>query len=778
MLPGARNALTVETMPALKISHVGWDAPETRPRMANDVDARPGLALTNRSILRNGEPWIPVTGEMHYSRQPRERWADALRLMKAGGINVVATYIFWIHHQPEEHGTPSFEGNLDLAAFVQLCEEIGLEVILRLGPWCHGEVRNGGHPDWVVNADYTERTNDPRYLDAVRTWFGQIGREVAGLCGSDGPVIGIQLENEIYDQPDHILALKDLARESGLFAPLWTATAWGSADIPVGEVFPLYGGYSDGFWVDTNQGWDESFQAHFTFSHQWDDPGIGKDLAGESWTGVVGAKHPDFPAATCELGGGMAKAYHRRPAPTARDIAAVALCKLGSGSTWQGYYMYVGGTNPRKGLQESHATGYPNDLPELNYDFGAPIGAHLQIRDSFHRLRNQHSFLEAFGSRLAAMNATIPENDDDGGLRWSLRSDGASGFVFINNHRPHEPLPARTGVQFEIGLDDQSVLFPHRPVDLPAGEFLSWPVQLEVAGVVVRWATLNVLTVLEAAGEPPVLVLTANDGVDAHLAVPAAYAVEGHPSVPVGGERVLEDLRPGFFTLTSERGGRLRVLVLSASQALEAWTPTVSGRRRLVLSSAPVVERDGGLAVYAHQPGTVAVFPPTGEADDDGFSRDPFTVSSEAHEVTITRTAPASAPPARPVTVPGRASAPSPDDFAAHAARYTISVSGQAKAGERSLLRLELVGDTASSLFEGREEDVFWDGSVWDIDITPAQDTDRRVVEVAVFPLAADTPVWLPADADRIRASLVEPAAQITGACVLTFEATQLSGFA
>ena len=768
-MPPPRNVLTVGTMPALKITHVGWDAPETRPQMANDVDTRPGFALTNRSILRNGEPWIPVTGEMHFSRQPRERWADALRLMKAGGINVVATYIFWIHHQPDEHGAPDFDGNLDLAAFVELCAEVGLEVILRLGPWCHGEVRNGGHPDWVVNADYTERTNDPRYLDAVRTWFGQIGREVAGLCGSDGPVIGIQLENEIYDQPDHILALKDIARESGLHAPLWTATAWGSADIPVGEVFPLYGGYSDGFWVDTDQGWDESFQAHFTFSHQWDDPGIGKDLAGAAWTGVVGAKHPDFPAATCELGGGMAKAYHRRPAPTARDIAAVALCKLGSGSTWQGYYMYVGGTNPRKGLQESHATGYPNDLPELNYDFGAPIGAHLQIRESFHRLRNQHSFLEAFGSRLAAMNATIPKNDDDGdGLRWSLRSNGASGFVFINNHRPHEPLPARTGVQFEIGLGDQSVLLPHRAVDIPAGEFMSWPVQLEVAGVVMRWATLNVLTVLEPEGEPPVLVLAANDGVDAHMAVPAGYTIEGHPSVPVGGERVLEDLQSGFLTLTSDDGAQLRVLVLSASQALEAWTPIVSGRRRLVLSAAPVVERDGGLAVYAHRSGTVSVFPPMGMADDDGFSRHPFTVPSEAHEVTITRTVPASEPSARAVTIPGRASAPSHDDFAAHAARYTISVTGEAKAVERSLLRLELVGDTASSLFEGREEDVFWDGSAWDIDITPAQDTAHRVIEVAVYPLTAETPIWLPEAVHRIRASLTEPAAGILTASVVT----------
>lgn len=743
--------------------------------MANDVDPRPGFGLTNRSILRDGTPWIPVTGELHYSRQPRERWADALRLMKAGGINVVASYLFWIHHQPTAEA-PDFEGNLDVAAFVRLCEEIGLEVILRLGPWCHGEVRNGGHPDWVVNAGYPERTNDPRYLDAVREWFGSIGREVAQLCGDQGPVIGIQLENELYDQPEHILALKEIARESGLFAPLWTATAWGSADIPVGEVFPLYGGYCDGFWVDTDAGWDPSFQAHFTFSHQWDDPGIGRDLAGENWTGVAGAKHPDFPAATCELGGGMAKAYHRRPAPTARDIAAVALCKLGSGSTWQGYYMYAGGTNPRRELQESHATGYPNDMPELNYDFGAPIGAHLQIRESFHRLRNQHSFLEAFGARLAGMNATIPRNDDDGALRWSLRSDGTSGFVFINNHRPHEPLPARAGVQFEIGLGGSSVLFPHRPVDIPSGEFMSWPLQLNVGGVVVRWATLNVLTVIEPEGEAPVLVLAANDGVDAHLAVPASYSVDGHPGVAGDGELVLEDLRPGLLTLTSDDGARLRVLVLTADQALQAWTPTIDGRRRLVLSGAAVTEQAGSLAVTASRPVEVSVFHPSGAGYDDGLSRATVSLPLRTAQVAVEQVRPPSAPPPAVVGVPGRASAPAPEQFSSHAARFRITVDGYAVAGERSLLRLELVGDTASSVFEGREEDVFWDGSAWDIDITPAEDTDRRTVEVAVYPLTAGTPVWLPVAADRIRTSLTEPTANIVSASVLTFVTTDVTG--
>jgi beta-galactosidase len=146
------------------------------------------------------------------------------------------------------------------------------------------------------------------------------------------------------------------------------------------------------------------------FSDQWDDPGVGKDFAGANRTEVAGQKHPDLPPATCELGGGMGLAYHRRPVPSALDIAAVAHVKVERGSVWQGYYMYVGGTNPDTpdGLQESHHTGCPNDLPRLNYDFQAPLGRDLRVREGFHRLTRQHSFLEAFGARLAGMVTTFP----------------------------------------------------------------------------------------------------------------------------------------------------------------------------------------------------------------------------------------------------------------------------------------------------------------------------------------------------------------------------------
>ena len=122
--------------------------------------------------------------------------------------------------------------------------------------------------------------------------------------------------------------------------------------FPPHEVFPLYSGYADGFWAGQGSTWDDSFRDHFRFTHNWDDPGVGGDFREEGVEIVVRDVDPEFPPATCELGGGMATAYHRRPIARGRDIAALANVKIGNGSAWQGFYMYVGGTNPADHLQE------------------------------------------------------------------------------------------------------------------------------------------------------------------------------------------------------------------------------------------------------------------------------------------------------------------------------------------------------------------------------------------------------------------------------------------
>jgi beta-galactosidase len=729
----------------LSVRHQTWATPLRRPRMSNDEDVRDGVALTNRYLLRDGVPVIPVSGEMHYSRVPRERWAERLRQLKSGGVTVVASYIFWLHHSPRR-GEASFEGNLDVAAFVDLAVEAGLDVVLRIGPWCHGESRNGGFPDWVQHAPVQHRTDDPAYLELVGEWFGQLGAALDGRASATGPVLGIQIENELYTQPEHVRTLKRMSREAGMSAPIWTATAWDSAELPEEEVLPLYGGYGDGFWVEPDAPWAPNFRDHYFFSHVWDDPGIGADVRRaqniEAAKGGPRTPSEEFPAATCELAGGMATAYHRRPRPDALDVAAIAHCKIGNGSAWQGYYMYAGGTNPAApdGMQESHATGYPNDLPRLGYDFHAPVGEAGALSPAHAELRRQHAFLAAFGDKLAEMPSSLPEVrptgvEDGETLRWALRSDGASGFVFVAWHQPHFPLSGYEQARFRLELDGEVLEFPSKPIDIPAGTLARWPVNLTAGGTRIAWATATALTVLD--GEATTLVLIADAGISPEVAVSGPSGVEVH------------EITPSFEPV---RFGALDVLVLPAETAGSAWV-VEGGIRRLLLSDDELQwDASGKVRVKAAKTAGVRVYDPVVRAFTPFGAVPPAAPAAEP--VPAEQLRPAGA--AVPVSYgkhDGRPSAPAPETFDELAAVYRLALpSWAADPAFDALLRIDWAGDVGELRIDGRTAtDRFWDGSHWIVNVTDTGYHEGAEITLHLLPLASGTPVHLPADArDRL----------------------------
>ncbi|HLU28839.1 MAG TPA: beta-galactosidase, partial [Glycomyces sp.] len=89
------------------------------------------IDVNERWIERDGRPWFPVSGEIHYSRLPRERWSETLGHARAGGLDSVATYVFWQAHEPEP-GRFRWDGDRDLRAFVETAAGHGLDVIVRL----------------------------------------------------------------------------------------------------------------------------------------------------------------------------------------------------------------------------------------------------------------------------------------------------------------------------------------------------------------------------------------------------------------------------------------------------------------------------------------------------------------------------------------------------------------------------------------------------------------------------------------------------------------------
>ena len=108
------------------------------------------IGFTPQFLTVDGEPWFPVMGEIHYSRVKPSSWKAELLKMKAGGVQIVSTYVFWIYHK-EDEGVFDFSGDRDIRAFLRCARQVGLEIALRPGPWVNAECRNGGFPDWLLN---------------------------------------------------------------------------------------------------------------------------------------------------------------------------------------------------------------------------------------------------------------------------------------------------------------------------------------------------------------------------------------------------------------------------------------------------------------------------------------------------------------------------------------------------------------------------------------------------------------------------------------------------
>ena len=447
------------------------------------------------SLVFDGKRVVPVMGEVHYSRIPQNEWREEVGKMKEGGVTVIAAYVFW-NHVEEVEGVFNWSGQRNLRAFLEVCKEQDMPVVLRLGPFCHGEVRNGGIPDWMFAKGCKMREENPVFLKYTAQLYRQIFSQTQGLQWKDGgPVIAAQFDNEYRGKGSYLMALKRIAREAGFDLPFYTRTGWPElrTPVPYGEMIPLYGDYADGFWDRSIKEGVGNYYKAFNFKAFRSSTAIATEQLGKQEAKANRADN-QYPYFTCELGGGMATAYHRRPYVYPEDAYSMAVVKLGSGSNLLGYYMYHGGTNPT-GLmpgnnddgsatylnesQRSPATNY-NGMPVKTYDFQAPLGEFGQKNPHYFLLRKLHLFMHDYAEVLAPMEASFPcpqdiAKGDDSRLRWSYRSKDKSGFVFVNNYERLQNLTAKKNVQFDVC----GVKFPQRPMTVPAGSTCIFPVNID-----------------------------------------------------------------------------------------------------------------------------------------------------------------------------------------------------------------------------------------------------------------------------------------------------------
>ena len=559
------------------------------------------LGVNSRYLTRDGKPWLPVMGEFHFSRFPQSQWEAEILKMKAAGVDIVAAYVIWIHHE-EIQGQFDWKGERDLRLFAQLCAKHGLLLEPRIGPWDHAEVRNGGLPDWVLKLGAIRR-NDPAYLASVRIWYGKIGEQLKGLLWKDGgPVIGIQLENEYALRgagagEEHILELKRMAIASGLDVPLYLVTGWDNAVVPQRAVIPVYGGgYPDAPWDGSITKLPAAEVYAFRFQSR-----VAANMGAMAASGTITTQEKpqeSLPYLTAEIGAGIEDTYHRRPVILPDDIAAMFPVMLGSGVNLYGTYMFQGGENPEgklTTLQESQATGYPNDLPIKSYDFQAPLSAYGQERASFRKMKVYQYFLNDFGADLAPMMVHAPETQPRNPLDFSVpraavRSNGDAGFIFFNNHVRGYAMPARPSTQFEIRLPGGSIKVPRAPIDIPSDAYFIWPFNLSMDGIQLRYSTAQLFT-RQQNGGVSTFYFASVSGIPAEFAFETrsfrSIQASSGATVNTSGVTYVTGIKPGIdslIELTSQEGKKLRLVVLSAQQAENAWKVKLAGQDHLLIT--------------------------------------------------------------------------------------------------------------------------------------------------------------------------------------------------
>ena len=478
------------------------------------VAQNPEVKWDRHSLIMGGRRVVAVMGEIHYSRLPESEWAAEVHKMKEGGVTIISNYVFW-NHVEEHQGVFDWSGQRNLRRFIEICQREGMPVCLRIGPFCHGEARNGGIPDWVVNSGCKLRSEDPQFLAYVEALYRQVFTQVQGLQWKDGgPVVACQFDNEYGGPGSYLMRLKEIATAVGFDLPFYTRTGWPElrTPVPFGEMIPLYGDYADGFWDRSIRETAGNYYKAFNFRSSPVSGAIGSEQLDYSQlqSSDLSTLNSSYPYFTCELGGGMMTSYHRRCYLYPEDAYSMAVVKLGSGSNLLGYYMYHGGTNPASRWVPGETSLKPyegdrqvylnecqrclstnhNDLPVLTYDFQAPLGEFGQVNPHYYLLRKLHLFLADFGEELAPMEAVFPCPQDikkgqDDFLRWSYRAKGTSGFVFINNYERLQHLSDKHGVRFTVC----GVSFPSKAITVPSGAMCIFPVN--VAGL--RYATAQLV---------------------------------------------------------------------------------------------------------------------------------------------------------------------------------------------------------------------------------------------------------------------------------------------
>jgi beta-galactosidase len=333
------------------------------------------LKVSGRQFLRDGQPHRIFSGALHYFRVVPEYWQDRILKYRAMGLNTIETYVAWNLHETRP-GAFSFGGTLDLRRFISLAGDLGMDVILRPGPYICAEWDLGGLPAWLLaDRSMKLRTLHPGFLLAVARYFDAVAAQVSDLqCTKGGPIVAVQIENEYgsygNSQP-YLRWLEQALIDRGIDTLLFTS------DGPQDSM--LQGGTLPHILKTVNFG--SRSESSFAKLREYED---GPLMCMEFWNGWFdhwGAEH------------------HVRDS---KDAVATLEEMLGLDASVN-FYMAHGGTNFGFMNGANHDGKY---LPTVtSYDYDAPIDEQGRLTPKYFAFQK---LLARHGARLEEPPAPIP----------------------------------------------------------------------------------------------------------------------------------------------------------------------------------------------------------------------------------------------------------------------------------------------------------------------------------------------------------------------------------
>ncbi len=384
----------------------------------------PNVSYDHRAVTIDGKRTLLLSGAIHYPRSTPGMWRSLMEHSKEAGLNAIETYVFWNLHE-RRRGVYDFSDRLDIRRFLDIAHELGLYVILRIGPYICAETNYGGLPAWLRDVPGIQmRTDNEPFLREMEGWVRLLCDYVRPyFAPNGGPIILAQIENEYgnigwrYGEAGerYLKRIAEMAQS-----------------LQVGVPWVMCKGSAPGTIETIN-----AFYAH--------------PLLDEYFT-----QYPDKPALWTEHWPGWYDLWgypHNRRTP--ENVAYAAARFFAAGGTGMNYYMWHGGTNfDRDG----------SFLQTTSYDYDAPLDEFGLPTTKMYHLAHLHRILQEYAPVLVESERAQPETLPEGALMYTYQHEGRSLLFLCNDDTQNAITVSYHGHRYQLPPQSVTVIGDGQPL--------------------------------------------------------------------------------------------------------------------------------------------------------------------------------------------------------------------------------------------------------------------------------------------------------------------------